>query len=249
MNAEFLIFVVVGFLAQLIDGALGMAFGVVSTTVLLTFGFPPAQASAIVHTAEVFTTGASAASHTIHRNINRLLVIQLAVAGSVGAIIGAYLLSHIDGRVVRPFIAAYLLVLGLSILLKAFKPPPEHDAPPAYAAPLGIVGGFLDAVGGGGWGAIVTSTLIGSGHAPRMVIGSVNAAEFFVTVAAATTFFVTLGLAPLQALLGLIVGGVIAAPFGAYVAQYLPARRLMVAVGLLVSGLAAYQIAKAMGLV
>ena len=248
MYAEFFIFVVVGFVAQLIDGALGMAFGVVSATVLLTFGFSPAHASAIVHTAEVFTTGASAASHAIHRNINRLLVIQLAVAGSVGAIIGAYVLSHIDGRVVRPFVAAYLLVLGLSILLKVFQPPPEHDAPPAYAAPLGIIGGFLDAIGGGGWGAIVTSTLIGSGHAPRMVIGSVNTAEFFVTVAAATTFFLNLGLAPLQALFGLIVGGIVAAPLGAYVAKRLPARPLTVAVGLLVSGLAAYQIAKSFGL-
>ena len=249
MDSEFLIFVAIGFLAQLIDGALGMAFGVISATVLLAFGFSPAHASAIVHTAEVFTTGASAASHAFHRNINRLLVIQLAVTGSVGAIIGAYVLSHIDGRIVRPFVAAYLLVLGLSILLKVFQSPLEHDASPANAAPLGVIGGFLDAIGGGGWGAIVTSSLIGSGRAPRMVIGSVNTAEFFVTVAAATTFFVTLGLAPLQALLGLIVGGVIAAPFGACVARYVPARPLMVAVGLLVSSLAAYQIARSLGLV
>lgn len=248
MAEEFFIFLVVGFVAQLIDGALGMAFGVISATVLLSFGFSPAHASAIVHTAEVFTTGASAISHAIHRNINRLLVIQLAVAGSVGAIIGAYILSHIDGRVVRPFVAAYLLVLGLSILLKVFQPPPEYDVSPAYAAPLGIIGGFLDAIGGGGWGPIVTSTLIGSGHAPRMVIGSVNTAEFFVTVAAATTFFLNLGLVPLQALFGLIAGGIIAAPLGAYTAKRVPARPLMMAVGLLVSGLAAYQIAKSLRL-
>jgi uncharacterized protein len=249
MDTEVIVtFVVVGFVAQLIDGALGMAFGVVSATALLTFGFSPAQASAIVHTAEVFTTGASAASHAIHRNINRALVIQLAAAGSVGAIIGAFMLSHIEGEVLRPFVAAYLLVIGLFILLKAFQPPPQHDLSPAYASPLGIIAGFLDAVGGGGWGAIVTSTLIGSGHAPRMVIGSVNTAEFVVTVAAATTFFLSLGLAAPQALFGLIAGGIIAAPFGAYLAKHVPARPLILAVGLLVSGLAAYQIAGSFGL-
>ena len=247
MDAPFLIFLVVGFLAQLVDGALGMAFGVISATALLTFGLSPAHASAIVHTAEVFTTGASAVSHAIHRNINRKLVIELAMAGAVGAIIGAYVLSNIDGRVIRPFVAAYLLVLGLSILLRAVHPAPEQDVSPAYATPLGVIGGFLDAIGGGDWGAIVTSTLVGSGHAPRMVIGSVNIAEFFVTVAAATTFFVQLGPMPMQALLGLVIGGMIAAPFGAYVVKHLPARPLMVAVGLLVTGLAAYQIARSFG--
>ncbi len=248
MDAPFLIFLVVGFLAQLVDGALGMAFGVISATALLTFGLSPAHASAIVHTAEVFTTGASAVSHAIHRNINRRLVIELALAGATGAIIGAYVLSNIDGRVIRPFVAAYLLVLGLSILLRAFHPAPEQDVSPAYATPLGVIGGFLDAIGGGGWGPIVTSTLLGSGHAPRMVIGSVNIAEFFVTVAAATTFFVQLGSMPMQALLGLVIGGVIAAPFGAYVVKRLPAGLLMVTVGLLVTGLAAYQIARSLGL-
>ena len=169
MSADFMTFLAIGFFAQLVDGALGMAFGVISTTTLLTVGLSPAHASAMVHTAEVFTTAASAVSHAIHKNINRRLVVELAVAGSVGAIIGAYVLSNIDGRVMRPFVAAYLLVLGLSILLRAFHAPPETDAPPAFAAPLGIVGGFLDAIGGGGWGATVTSTLLGSGHAPRMV--------------------------------------------------------------------------------
>ena len=150
MDGNFLSFLAIGFFAQLVDGALGMAFGV--TTALLTLGLSPAHASAMVHTAEVFTTGTSAISHTMHNNTNRRLVIELAVARSVGAIIGAYVLSNIDGHVVRPFIAAYLLVLGLSILLRAFQAPPETDTPPSFAAPLGIVGGFLDAIGGGGWG-------------------------------------------------------------------------------------------------
>jgi uncharacterized membrane protein YfcA len=137
-----------------------------------------------------------------------------------------------------------LLVLGLSILLRALQPAPPQDAPPAYAAPLGVIGGFLDAIGGGGWGPIVTSTLVGSGHAPRMVIGSVNIAEFFVTVAAATTFFIELGFAPIRELFGLIIGGVLAAPLGAHVVRRLPARALMAAVGILVVGLATYQFAR-----
>ncbi|MFM9850367.1 MAG: sulfite exporter TauE/SafE family protein [Hyphomicrobiaceae bacterium] len=247
MDPTFLIFIVVGFLAQLVDGALGMAFGVISTTALLTFGFSPAHASAIVHTAEVFTTASSAISHAIHRNLNRKLVLELAMAGVAGAIVGAYVLSNIDGRIIRPFVAAYLLVLGLSILLRALHPAPEQDISPAFATPLGVIGGFLDAIGGGGWGAIVTSTLIGSGHAPRMVIGSVNIAEFFVTVAAAATFFVQLGPIAMQPVLGLVIGGVIAAPLGAYVVKRLPARPLMATVGLLVIGLSAYQIAKSFG--
>ena len=246
MDADFLTFLAIGFFAQLVDGALGMAFGVISTTAMLSLGMSPAHASAMVHTAEVFTSGASAVSHAIHNNINRRLVIELAAAGSVGAVIGAYVLSNIDGRVMRPFVAAYLMVLGLSILLRAFHAPPESDTPPSFAAPLGIVGGFLDAIGGGGWGATVTSTLLGSGHAPRMVIGSVNTAEFFVTVAAAATFLIELGLVPIQALAGLTVGGVLAAPLGAYLVRYVPARPLMAAVGLLVVGLAGFQIARSM---
>jgi uncharacterized protein len=237
----FLTLAVVGFLAQLIDGALGMAFGVISATALLTLGYLPAHASAVVHTAEIFTTGASAISHAIHRNVNRKLVIELALAGTVGAVTGAYVLSNIDGRVIRPLVAVYLL-------LRALRPTQKQGASPAYVAPLGAIGGFLDAIGGGGWGAIVTSTLVGSGHAPRTVIGSVNIAEFFVTGAAATTFLVELGPVHMQAFLGLVIGGVIAAPLGAYVVKQLPARPLMAAVGMLVTGLAAYQIAKSLGL-
>ena len=248
MDVHFLTYLTIGFFAQLVDGALGMAFGVISTTALLSFGLSPAHASALVHSAEVFTTGSSAVSHGLHRNINRRLVVELAVAGSVGAIIGAYVLSNIDGRAMRPFVAAYLMVLGLSILLRAFRAAPESDVPPAFAGPLGIVGGFLDAIGGGGWGATVTSTLLGSGHAARMVIGSVNTAEFFVTLAAATTFFIELGLTPVKALVGLAAGGVIAAPLGAYLARYVPARPLMAAVGLLVMGLAGIQIARSLKL-
>ena len=225
-----------------------MAFGLISTTALLSFGIPPAQASAAVHTAEVATTGASGLAHLFHKNINRRLFLTLGMAGVLGGVLGAYVLSNIDGRAIRPFVSAYLLVIGILILMKAAKlAPTNEDAKIGYAAPLGLVGGFLDAVGGGGWGPLVTSTLIGSGHAPRKVIGSVNAAEFFVTVAVATTFFIELGIAHLEHIAALVIGGLIAAPLGGYIVRYVHPHVLMGAVGILVSALALFQLAKSFG--
>jgi uncharacterized protein len=248
MTLEFLTLVGVGFFAQLVDGALGMAFGLISTTALLLLGIPPAQASAAIHTAEVATTGASGLAHLFHRNIDRRLFFMLGGTGVLGGVLGAYVLSNIDGRAIRPFVSAYLLILGLLILMKAAKlAPTNEDAKVGYAAPLGLVGGFLDAVGGGGWGPLVTSTLIGSGHAPRKVIGSVNAAEFFVTVAVATTFFVELGMAHVEHIAALIMGGLLAAPFGGYIVRHVPPHALMAVVGLLVSALALFQLVKSVG--
>jgi uncharacterized membrane protein YfcA len=248
LTLEFFALVAIGFFAQLVDGALGMAFGLISTTALLSLGIPPAQASAAVHTAEVVTTGASGLSHLFHRNIHRKLLLTLAMAGVLGGVLGAYVLSNIDGRAIRPFVSAYLLVIGILILMKAAKlAPTNEDAKVGYAAPLGLVGGFLDAVGGGGWGPLVTSTLIGSGHAPRKVIGSVNAAEFFVTVAVATTFFIELGVAHVEHIAALIIGGVMAAPFGAYIVRHVKPHALMAVVGALVSALALFQLAKSFG--
>jgi len=245
---EFALLVAVGFFAQLVDGALGMAFGLIATTVMLSIGLPPAQASAATHTAEVATTGASGLSHLHFRNIDPKLFLSLGLAGMAGGVLGAYVLSHVDGRAIRPFIAAYLLVAGLLILVKAFRlSPTREDARPGHAAPLGLVGGFLDAIGGGGWGPIVTSTLIGSGQAPRRVIGSVNAAEFFVTVAIATTFFIELGFAHLEYIAALVIGGVLAAPLGGYLVRHIAPHRLMALVGLLVSTLALIQLARALG--
>ena len=248
MTLEFLALIGIGFLAQLVDGALGMAFGVISSTALLSLGIPPAQASAAVHTAEIATTGASGLSHLFHRNVDRRLLLTLGVAGVLGGVLGAYVLSNIDGRAIRPLVSAYLLVMGLLILMKAVKLAPSNDdAKVGYAAPLGLVGGFLDAIGGGGWGPMVTSTLIGSGHAPRKVIGSVNAAEFFVTTAVATTFFIELGTAHVEHIAALIIGGLLAAPFGGYIVRYVQPRALMAAVGVLVSVLALFQLAKSFG--
>lgn len=246
--SEFLVITGIGFLAQLVDGALGMAFGLISTTALLMLGIAPAQASAAVHTAEVATTGASALSHLYHGNINRRLLVTLGAAGVLGGVIGAYVLSNVEGRAIRPFVSGYLLVMGILILMRAFRlAPVDEDAKATYAAPLGLVGGFLDAIGGGGWGPMVSSTLIGSGHAPRRVIGSVNAAEFFVTVAVATTFFIELGIAHMQHIAALMLGGILAAPFGAYAVRYVSARLLMFLVGVLVVSLAVFQLARSFG--
>lgn len=249
MDADFISLVLIGFVAQLIDGALGMAFGLISTSAMLTIGMSPAHASALVHTAEIFTTGASAVSHIYHRNVDWKLVLRLGVAGVIGAIIGAWLVSNVDGAMVKPFVAAYLFAIGLYVLYRAFVGAPQRTAPPAFAPPLGLVGGFLDASGGGGWGPVVTTTLIGSGHAPRTSVGSVNASEFFVTLAATATFFVALGGVPLLQLSALVLGGVAAAPLGGWVAKHVPARALMISVGVLVLGLSGYQLARSMAII
>jgi uncharacterized membrane protein YfcA len=249
MWSEYLLLGAIGFVAQLIDGALGMAFGVISTSAMLTMGVPVAQASAVVHTAEVFTTAASAISHITHRNVDWKLVARLGIGGVIGAVLGAWVLSNVDASAARPFVAGYLLLLGIFILVKASRRIPKADAPPKLVPPLGLIGGFLDASGGGGWGPMVASTLIGSGHAPRQAVGSVNTTEFFVTIAAATTFFVELGVAPWQELIALVVGGVIAAPFGGWAVKRLPARVLMTLVGILVVSLSAWQLARVFKLI
>ena len=249
MGVDFLLLAAIGFFAQLIDGSLGMAFGVISTSAMLTLGLPPAHASAIAHTAEIFTTATSGASHIYFRNVDWRLVLRLGVAGVIGAVLGAWVLSNIDGDVARPFVAAYLLVVGILVLIKSVRHAPERDPSFAIAPPLGLAGGFLDASGGGGWGPVVTSTLIGSGHAPRTIVGSVNTTEFFVTTAAATTFFVELGAAPIYELAALVVGGVIAAPFGGWVVKHIEPRLLMTVVGILVIALAAWQLVRYFALV
>jgi hypothetical protein len=245
ITSDVLLVGLIGFLAQLIDGALGMAFGLVSSTALMTIGVAPAQASAIVHTAEIATTAASAGSHVWFRNVDWKLLARLALAGIAGGVLGAIILSNVDGKAIQPFVAAYLLLMGALILLKALRMTPMDDARPTYAAPLGLVGGFLDAVGGGGWGPLVTSTLIGSGHAPRQVIGTVNTAEFFVTTAIAAAFFSQMGAQHVPYVIALITGGLLAAPFAGYIVKHIRPRVLLVAVGAVVVGLAALQLVRA----
>jgi uncharacterized membrane protein YfcA len=228
-----LLFILLGFIAQMVDGALGMAYGVTSNSLLLSFGVSPAVASASVHIAEVFTTFVSGISHFKLGNINKYFVKALIIPGVIGGVVGAYLLTSIDGNVIKPFITVYLLLMGLRILVKAIRFNQQKDkAAPAVPKVwqlglLGLVGGFFDAVGGGGWGPIVTTTLISGGHSPRESIGSVNASEFFVTLAEAATFIVLIGITEWQVIVGLIIGGVIAAPLGALVTRKMPTRVLM----------------------
>ena len=244
MTVEFFLLLAIGFAAQLVDGALGMAYGVLTSSALLLIGVPPAQASALVHTAEVFTTGASALSHIYHRNVDWRYVMRLGVPGVLGAVLGAWILSNVELIAARRWVYFYLLVMGGYILLKSFRIAPRRREPAAWLPPVGFVGGFLDASGGGGWGPVVTSTLIGSGHAPRQTVGSVNAAEFFVTIAAATTFFVELGVSPFQHLVPLVLGGILAAPVGGWAVKHVSARALMTAVGILIVALSLFQLGR-----
>jgi len=223
--------VLIGFAAQLVDGALGMAFGVISSTLLVSMGVPPATASAGVHTVESFTTGVSAISHVAHKNVNWRLFARIVIPGIIGGILGAYVLTQVSADTARPIVLAYLLSVGLYLLWRgAMHRHTERE--PKIVEPLGLVGGFLDAAGGGGWGPIVTSNLMVQGATPRTTIGTVNTAEFFVTVTISATFIATLGLAAFTiATIGLLIGGVLAAPIGALVAKKVAADRLLAMVG------------------
>ena len=235
MWEDILLYVAVGFAAQMVDGAIGMAYGVTSSSVLLSLGIPPATASACVHAAETCTTAVSGLSHWKLGNVDFKLVRRLALPGAIGGGIGAYVLSNIDGTVIKPYIAGYLLLMGIFILWKAFRPNAQLTNPPENVGPLGFVGGFMDSIGGGGWGPIVTTTLIGRGTVPRYAIGSVNLSEFFVTLTISATFLFTIGLELFPIITGLIIGGVIAAPFAALAAKYLPDKALMILVGIVIT--------------
>jgi uncharacterized membrane protein YfcA len=233
-NSDLVFFLFVGVAAQLVDGALGMGYGATATSFLLTLGVPPAVSSTSVHLSEMFTTGASAISHFKFKNINKKLFRTLLIPGVIGSIVGAYLLSDvIDGNVIKPYIAAYMVVLGGIIVSKGIKKK-NAKKPTKRLGVLAIFGGFMDAVGGGGWGPIVTSTLIGRGRDPRYTIGSVNAAEFAVAFASGVTFLLFEGINSWQVVLGLVVGGMVAAPLGAYLVNKVNRRPLMVIVGILV---------------
>jgi uncharacterized membrane protein YfcA len=234
---EILIFALVGFAAQLVDGALGMAYGVTATSAMLSLGVAPAVASASVHAAEVVTTGVSGLAHWQFGNVDRDLFRKLVVPGMIGGAIGAYLLASIPGDAIRPLISVYLLVMGLIILHKAIRRRDIAGAGPRHLSALGFGGGFLDAMGGGGWGPIVASTLLGNGTTPRYAIGSVNVAEFFVAATVSAAFVFTIGLNLWPIIAGLILGGALAAPFAAYMTRRLPARPLMILVATVVIAL------------
>jgi len=236
LDAAFGYMLLAGFVAQLVDGALGMGYGVISTTVLLSTGLNPAAISGSIHTAEMFSSGASGFSHYRFGNINKKLFKTLLLPGVLGAIIGAVLLCYLGeayGDWIRPLLSVYTLLLGARILLNAFKK--KHESRKVkHAGWLAGAGGFLDSFGGGGWGPLVTSTLIAKGKTPRYIIGTVSLTEFFVTLGSALTFFILLGTSHIQTIAGLIIGGVVAAPIAARLAGKLNTKTVLISVGILV---------------
>jgi hypothetical protein len=233
MDDSIWLFILAGFCAQLVDGALSMAYGVTASSMLAIFGVPPAIASATVHAAETITSGFSLVSHHYFGNVDRALFRRLVAPGVVGAIVGAYLLTSLPGDLMRPIVSSYLLIMGLVIIVKAFRTFPPVSVTD-HLTPLGFFGAFVDAIGGGGWGPIVASTLIVRGHDTRRTVGSVASAEFFVTLAASLTFLLTIGLSYWNVILGLAIGGAVAAPVGAYTCRRAPTKPLMFLVGTIV---------------
>lgn len=239
--------VLVGFAAQAVDGALGMAYGITATTFLLGTGVSPAIATASVHMAEVFTTGFSGVSHVRYGNVDKSLFLRLLVPGIAGALLGAVLVTQIDGATLKPYVSGYLLMMGVFILGKAFHAMRRRAArPPRHVGKLALFGGFVDTLGGGGWGPVVTTTLIGSGHEPRTTIGSVNFAEFFLSLSAAAAFAVLVGPDTWPTIAGLVIGGVFAAPLAALLTRRLSARALLLLVGTLISVLSVYNLYKSL---
>ena len=244
---DLLPFVAIGFAAQLVDGALGMAFGVICSTMMVgVLGLPPAIASQRVHIVECFTTATSGISHLLHKNIDKRLFFRLLIPGMIGGVLGAYVLSSLDAGVVKPFVLTYLAAIGLYILWRGiFYPPKIKDA--KLIEPLGLFGGFLDAAGGGGWGPVVTSNLLIQGADPRKVVGTVNAVEFFLTITVSAVFLYHLGIADLAgATLGLLIGGIAAAPIGAWAAKHLPAKQMLIMVGVVLTLTSTYGVYRAL---
>lgn len=236
MDDKFYWMLAVGFFAQLVDGALGMGYGVVSTTLLLSGGLNPTVISGSIHTAEMFSSGASGFSHYRFGNVNKKLFKTLLIPGVLGAIAGALLLFYAGDAFsdwIRPIISVYTLLLGIKILFNAFKGKPKLQKV-KRAGWLAGAGGFLDSFGGGGWGPLVTSTLIAKGRTPKYVIGSVSLTEFFVTMASAVTFFFLLGVSHWQSIIGLIIGGVMAAPIAARLVGKLPIKQMFIGVAIIV---------------
>ena len=246
--ATLLPFIAVGFAAQLVDGALGMAFGVISNTLLVAIlGVPPAIASQRVHLVECFTTAVSGISHLAHGNVDKRLFFRLLIPGMIGGILGAYVLSSLDAGVVKPFVLLYLSAIGIYLIIRGvFHPPKISKA--KLIAPLGLVGGFLDAAGGGGWGPVVTSNLLIQGEDPRKVVGTVNTVEFFLTITVSAAFIYHLGIADVAGpTLGLLIGGLAAAPIGAWAAKHFPAKQMLMLVGVVLTLTSSYGVWRAWG--
>lgn len=236
IDKSFYLFMLAGFLAQMVDGAVGMGYGVTSTSMLMSMGVPPAAISGSVHTAEIFSSAASGYSHYKFGNVNKKLFKVLVIPGVLGAVAGAGMLVWMGdkyGNLIKPFLAAYCMILGFRILYQAYKRNKKNKKV-KRAGWLAGAGGFLDSFGGGGWGPLVTSTLISKGRSPQYVIGSVSLSEFFVTLSSAMSFFVFIGITHWQVIMGLMIGGAVAAPLAAKLAGKLPVRTMLICVGLMV---------------
>jgi siroheme synthase-like protein len=237
LDRQFYWMLLAGFLAQMVDGALGMGYGVTCTSVLLSIGVPLPAISSSIHTAEMFSSGASGFSHYKFGNVNKKLFRLILIPGVLGAVTGAWLLARFGqeyASYIRPLLAGYTLLLGIRILRNAFKKNKGVKKKLKHVGWLAGAGGFLDSFGGGGWGPLVTSTLIAKGKSPRYVIGTVSLTEFFVTLASALTFFSFIGISHWQVILGLVIGGMAAAPFAAKLAGKLPLKTMFIGVGSLI---------------
>lgn len=242
--SDFVLFVAIGFVAQLFDGALGMGFGVISYTVLSSVGIPHTVVSASVNGAKIFTGAVSGASHIRHKNIDWRMFSLLAGCGAVGGILGVFMLTQVPAEIIRPIIAAYLTLVGFYVIIRAYRANPAEVSTQRTAI-IGGAGGFLEATAGV-WGPLVTSNLIASGSKPRYAVGSGNLAEFVVAFAVATMLLAHIGLESFsKAVIGLLVGAAVSAPIAARFARQLPARTLTVGVGLMVIITSIYRLIQA----
>jgi uncharacterized protein len=231
----FLICLVAGFGAQLIDGSLGMGYGIILSIMLTTLGLSPVSVSASVHMAKFFATGVSGYSHLKFGNVDKGVAARLALGGVLGAILGTIILTSVPGKIIQPIVAVYLTAMGCIIVFKALNKKRKEEESHRIV-PLGMLGGFFDAIGGGGWGAIVTSRLLIKGKNPRMAIGSVSLSEFFVsvTIVGLLVSEIPQMLTQVQMIVGLILGSALAAPLAAFVCGRVRTRPLMIAVGSLI---------------
>jgi len=237
-NHLFYWMLLVGFAAEVVAGSMGMGYGVICTTILLILNVPPPVISASIHSAESFTSAAGTISHWQLGNINKKLVKALAIPAIIGAVLGALALSYVGERyakITKPFIAVYTMYLGIRILQNAFKKRAINQKKTATnITRLGLIGGFIDSFGGGGWGPLVTGTFIKNGHTPRYVIGSSTFAKCLLTVASAVTFIFTIGIQHWNIIAGLLIGGIVTAPFSAMLTAKLPVKKMFIAVGIVV---------------
>lgn len=249
-NYIFYWMILIGFLAEMVAGSMGMGYGVICTTTLLFVGIPPHAVSASIHSAESFTTAAGSISHIKLKNVSKNLVKKLAIPAVFGAIIGAVSLTYLGeyySKITKTFISFYTLYLGIQILMNAFKNKQDKKLKrKTNLARLGLFGGFIDSFAGGGWGPLVTGTLIKNSFTPRFAVGSSTVAKFILTFTAAITFFFTLGIQHWNIILGLLIGGIVTAPFSAMLTAKLPVKSMFLVIGTLVIVMSCITIVKSL---